>query len=387
VGEFRRKRPDCAAATFHWHAWGDVGMATKPETQLALEMIGMQFMPAAEGFDHLICELESGLPEAEVLITDDQYYRKFYPSEAVASVSPSSGSSRPLVEQQPADDSRALKGRVVLNPTVDPFLIEHRLDDQPLMPVVVGLELLCEGALAAADLRRVSALKNVELLNGVRFRDNQSQELNTVARPTSAGAIACQLQGDFHSRNGRLVEAGRVYMRGLVEVTDRPITLAARPMRMQRGAWKKVEYPTIGSQFYLGPPLRGLRRIRTGQGRAWGQIIAPLPVELAGAHRPADGWILPSAALDACLYATGLLAWWQVAPGVALPMGFGSIVLGRLPTPGEECLVETRFKRHESNQAYFDFTLIGENHDVLVDVTNYRIVWLPESQKNGARPH
>jgi hypothetical protein len=146
---------------------------------------------------------------------------------------------------------------------------------------------------------------------------------------------------------------------------------------MERGPWKKVEYLPRGSKFYLGPPLRGLRRIRAGKGRAWGQIIAPSPVELAGSHRQAEGWILASAALDACLYATGLLAWWQIAPGVALPMGFGSISLGRQPAPGEECLVETRFRRSEADQAFFDFTLCGDNSDVLLDVVDYRIRWLP----------
>ena len=152
VGAFRRERLDCAAATFHWHAWGDVGMATKPETQLALEMIGMQFMPAAEGLQHLIGELEAGLPEAEVLITDDQYYRKFYPAESVIDLTTvnvgSAAMRRPLVEQQSEKDQPQLTSRVRLDPTADPFLIEHRLEDQPFLPVVVGLELLCEGASA-----------------------------------------------------------------------------------------------------------------------------------------------------------------------------------------------------------------------------------------------
>ncbi len=62
---FRRQRPECAAVAFHWHAWGDVGMATKPETKLALELIDMQFMPAHEGVQHLIAELEAALRRAK----------------------------------------------------------------------------------------------------------------------------------------------------------------------------------------------------------------------------------------------------------------------------------------------------------------------------------
>src|SRR5215211_7381808 len=81
---YRAQRPEVNAVAFHWHAWGDVGMATKPETRLALEMVDMQFMPAREGLAHLFRELAAGTPEGEVLITDDHYYRMFYPAETLA---------------------------------------------------------------------------------------------------------------------------------------------------------------------------------------------------------------------------------------------------------------------------------------------------------------
>src|SRR5690606_33680200 len=76
---YRRERPDVASVAFHWHAWGDIGMATKPETKLALEMINLEFMPAREGLAHFLAELERGGNEPEVLITDRAYYRKFFP--------------------------------------------------------------------------------------------------------------------------------------------------------------------------------------------------------------------------------------------------------------------------------------------------------------------
>ncbi|MFN9916454.1 MAG: KR domain-containing protein, partial [Pirellulaceae bacterium] len=85
ISWYRHQRPEVKAVCFHWHAWGDIGMATKPETKLALEMIQMQFMPATEGLAHLLREIEGGAPQSEVLITDDRYYRMFYPAETVES--------------------------------------------------------------------------------------------------------------------------------------------------------------------------------------------------------------------------------------------------------------------------------------------------------------
>lgn len=66
----KHQRPEVRAIGFHWHAWGDVGMATKPETKLALEMIQPSVHASAEeGIEHLITELEADAGESEVLIT------------------------------------------------------------------------------------------------------------------------------------------------------------------------------------------------------------------------------------------------------------------------------------------------------------------------------
>ncbi|MEM0927391.1 MAG: SDR family NAD(P)-dependent oxidoreductase, partial [Planctomycetota bacterium] len=86
IGQMGRQRkgieqsPPTRCLTFHWHAWGDIGMATKPEAKLALEMIGMQFMPASEGIAHFLNEFAHGGDASEVLITDRRYIRKFLPT-------------------------------------------------------------------------------------------------------------------------------------------------------------------------------------------------------------------------------------------------------------------------------------------------------------------
>ncbi|MFN9912408.1 MAG: beta keto-acyl synthase, partial [Pirellulaceae bacterium] len=119
-------------------AWGDIGMATKPETKLALEMIQMQFMPATEGLAHLLREIEGGAPQPEVLITDDRYYRMFYPAETIESERNSVSPDMVALLETESDRCR-------LDPRQDIFLKEHRLHDRPLLPIVIGLELMVEG--------------------------------------------------------------------------------------------------------------------------------------------------------------------------------------------------------------------------------------------------
>ncbi|MAT73171.1 MAG: hypothetical protein CMJ58_27105 [Planctomycetaceae bacterium] len=379
---YRSQRPEVAAAAFHWHAWGDVGMATKPETRLALEMINMQFMPAVEGVAHLQRELEAGAPDGEVLITDDRYYRLFYPPETLAATDPDDGQRTrtdkfPLLDRGETNvtaDRQATS--LPLDPVKDPFLAEHRLDDRPLLPIVVGLELLAEAGRKHQGGAPVRRITQVRALNGLKFATDQSQSATVSARRDATGGSLCELTADVRTRAGVLVEANRPYLQGIVE-TGEPLDFNRAQPTPPRGGWREVTYPELGSKFYLGPPLRCLRRVHVTEGEAWGRLVAPAAVEITGPLRSVDGWNVPSAALDACLFATGILAWFTIEPGTALPESIGSLSLGRRSRAGEKCLVHTRFKRREDRYAWFDFTLYGVNGDVLADVVDYRVVWLP----------
>ena len=70
VGQLRHGRRGLRATVFHWHAWDEVGMASRPESRFVLEQFGMKFMPLAEGVGRFMAEIEAGLPDAEVLVTE-----------------------------------------------------------------------------------------------------------------------------------------------------------------------------------------------------------------------------------------------------------------------------------------------------------------------------
>ncbi|MEM7311876.1 MAG: hypothetical protein AAF497_01870, partial [Planctomycetota bacterium] len=103
---------------------------------------------------------------------------------------------------------------------------------------------------------------------------------------------------------------------------------------------------------------------------------APALVELCGAHRTVADWIVPSAGIDASLYATGLLGWSRVRAGASLPAEIGQLQLGRLPIPGEQCLLKTELIRSDHSAAWFNFRLWGSDGQLIVEAKDYRIVWL-----------
>ncbi len=77
---YHTMRPHCRAIGFHFHPWGDVGMAALPEVQARMKrMEGPELMPKDEGVRHFVRELYATGPPAEVLITTPEYRGRYYP--------------------------------------------------------------------------------------------------------------------------------------------------------------------------------------------------------------------------------------------------------------------------------------------------------------------
>ncbi len=390
VGWYRRQRPEVHATTFHWHAWGDVGMAVKPETKLALEMIDMQFMPASEGIQHLIRELEVGMPEPEVLITDDRYYRMFFPAETISSspaIQPAEADSvgsnwqqqTPLLET--ADSENVLHVRhSILDPIRDVFLREHRLQDRPLLPFVISLELMSEAAKSwQVPLRQTSGacellIQQAEAVRGMKF-DSDLPRTVTLTSP-EADAHHVRLQAEIRNREGRLLDPAREFAKAKIQLGRFDKILDWNCPLVDSSSMSPVAYPDQGQEFYSGPAFRVLKRIRMEDGRLIGVIQSPSLIELVGSHRQTQGWMVPCAVLDACLFATGVLAWRQLRSGVSLPCSVESLRIARLPKPGETCRVEVRWKETSGRYALFDFCVWGKDDQIVLEAYNYRIVWL-----------
>ena len=381
VGWYRQQRQDVAAVAFHWHAWGDVGMAIRPETKLALEMIDMQFMPAAEGVDHLINELSAGAPEPEVLITDESYFRVFNPMETRSREQHTSTLPEPIDTRRFPLLAATVRGPVestpfeaLLNPARDPFLAQHRIDDHPVLPMAIGVELLSEAALRAFGQRSAVRLRNVRAVQALKFFSDDQRTVNVHVADTSGGWALCELTADVLNRDGRLVEADRVYLKGRVELCS-DVRPGCEPLSVEElketNGWEAVSYLPEGAAIYHGPAFQGLRRFRTSGSVARGVVSAPALNELAGSRRRIDGWVVPSSCLDACFYLVAMLGFRQLDAGPTLPVSIDFLEVGRLTSPGERCTIEVTFNRRDGRHLWFDFSMVGSNGDAIFTARDY----------------
>ncbi|WP_437223253.1 SDR family NAD(P)-dependent oxidoreductase [Planctomicrobium sp. SH661] len=378
VGRYRRERPEVASVTFHWHAWGDIGMATKPETKLALEMINLEFMPAREGIAHFLNELEAGGDEPEVLITDRAYYRKFFPIDR--NVLPAEHdavppTSYPLLDPEgdlptPRDGQFAIE----LNPEKERFLNQHLVQGKPTLPFVVALEMMAEAARTVTNQPLVLEARDIEALQAIKWSTPSPMTIHVRAE-AAGGEVQCALIADVRRRDGRIVAKDRTYFQGmLVPGNSSPKSTAIRP-DLSHVQWAPIQYLEPTAPIYHGPDMQCLQSIAIDGNQAFGQISASSTVQLGGGHRPTFGWSVHCAAMDACLYAAALFAGKRFGRA-SLPVKFDRIRFGRLPDPGEPCLVAIQLIQESAEGVELAFQLIGLNEELLLDVEGYHIGWL-----------
>ena len=100
---------------------------------------------------------------------------------------------------------------------------------------------------------------------------------------------------------------------------------------------------------------------------------------LAGSRNPA-AWLVPSAELDACLWACDLSLCWTHET-VQLPEGFDQLWLGRSPRVGEQCTVYLELREQNDDREIFDFTLFGDDNAVLIDALGCRFAKARDAAK------
>ncbi|MEM1226747.1 MAG: SDR family NAD(P)-dependent oxidoreductase [Planctomycetota bacterium] len=392
IGRLRVERPSVQCVTFHWHAWGDVGMATKPEAKLALDLVGLDFMPADDGLRHFLSELRYGGDRSEVLITDRRYVRKFFPGVTIATtVERDHRATLPLLRQSDIEvqprvtDPEADSFIVTLNPSVDLFLKDHRVAGKPTLPFVMAIEMMAEAA-RVGQLEDVTACVDVEAMAPIKCVGDDAFAVEILRGDVhSDGLVPCQLVMDLRRRDGRLVHARRPHFRASFETGRRNHSCKPDDWTWDDSlAMDGVEYLDPDAPVYHGDSLQCLRRIGydDAQQTAQGIIVAPSPAHLAGEHRPLVGWSIPCAAMDAVLYAAGCLAHrvgqrFDMGDRVSLPVRFGRIDLGRLPDPGEPLRVTVQFQgRPTVEGGLLTATLLGRNDDRILSLRDYRIGWV-----------
>ena len=333
-------------------------------------------------------ELEAGLPESEVLYTFGDFYPMFFPDE-----------QRPLGPFQPSGQSdqaadgagqglvRAIRktgdqhvGDMPLDPGKDVFLIQHRLRDKPLLPVVVGLESLAEIA-RAASAKQVVGFNDIQMVDGLMFHTDKPLSAQVEAVGLDENSCQCRLICDFRNRSGGLIQKDRPYLRAIARLAPESQYQRATSELSPPTDWTEFGYPE-DADVYHGPVFRGVTAVSFDRQSGWGRITA-LPVRDLVEDQRADDWIVPSCVLDAAFYACGIHLWMHGDQAISLPRQIDQLNLGRPPQPGQICLSHFVCREIGEKSATYDFTVFDPEGYVVVAARGYQKVIL--SRGGGPR--
>jgi acyl transferase domain-containing protein/NAD(P)-dependent dehydrogenase (short-subunit alcohol dehydrogenase family)/acyl carrier protein len=378
-GALGSERPRLRAVTVCWPAWDEVGMAARKGTRALLEGSGQKFMGVEEGRVHFLREVLARDPEPEVVIAEqlpeldlDRLLPRPDDLERLRRVL-HAASRLPLVDTVLECSDRRVLTECRLDAGRDAFLLQHRIGPTPILPAVVGLELLAETAELCLG-HAPAALEDMRIETALKLAAGRRLAVRCDGRRDESGALEMALRTDFVGRGGRMLDPDRTLLTGRASARGEPIVVPT--VHAIEGRHVAFQYPDAWEEdlksvkVYHGPPLRGLVDVLVGTG-GWheARITAP-PAGGLRPDRPQDRWWLAAPALDCCLQACGLVARARLS-AMALPGGFGRVRVGRPPSAGERCRALIHKLSHEERRIHFDITLLGEDGAPILAVDDY----------------
>jgi enediyne polyketide synthase len=183
--------PDCRCLAVEWSVWSGVGMGARLGRADVLVRQGVTPITADEGVALLRRLSGERLPSVAVVVMG-----------RVGDV-PTLHVERPelpllrFVEQPRVYFPRVeLVVDVDLSTGTDPYLNDHQVQDERLLPAVVGLEAMAQVAAAAVGAAGVSAFQEVEFLRPVIVPEVGSRKIRIAALMRADGIVEVALRSD-----------------------------------------------------------------------------------------------------------------------------------------------------------------------------------------------
>ena len=381
IGRLRGGGRGLRATVFHWHAWDEVGMASRPESRFVLEQFGMKFMPLAEGVGRFMAEIEAGLPEAEVLVTEPVFCLDALSASAAHAHAPPAPNPARAQGSLVASVERAGLGtnvKVVLDPTTDRFLTEHLQYKRPLLPAVMGAELLAQATIAAGVCQRVEEIRDFVVERPIGFPTDQSRQVRIDIEDAADGQVSARGWTAVRGNDGREADVPRVHLSAtvLAGAADRITeTLDEMPFPFNPMIYQD------DAPLWHGPGFRTLSGLFLDRSGGWGRLTAPDPDAIAK-PRGAGGWTVPIAMLDGAIVACAVYSFILFRKRVEVPLRFDRLRITGEAATGEKCTVRLWFRSQDPRESIYDFVIYGADGRALVALEGLHLAIVsPERSK------
>jgi NADP-dependent 3-hydroxy acid dehydrogenase YdfG len=376
VSGMRRTRPGTRAIALDWTAWGGIGMATRGSIPTIMEMAGVQMLPPEAGVAWIHRELASSGFRGEVVVAGRLgLMAAEYADHGGVDTERLLGEAGagPMVGEVTASAHHGLVVSTTLDPTVQPFLDDHRIDGTAVLPGVMGMEAFAEAAsLVAPDGFRVESVEDVAFLAPVKFYRDEPRTLTVTTHVEGTDGddllARCTLTAE-RSLPGQDTPQVTTHFTGTVRLTrNGGGEESAEPVTEPEGGTLSPE--DVYALYFHGPAYQVVGAAFADDGAAVARLSDPLPDGHAPATAPLTG--LPRH-VELCFQAAGLLEAGRDAR-MALPARVRSarVLTGAGAAEGAVYAVA-----RQVDEATFDCMVLDATGRVLVRVEGYQTVPLP----------
>jgi acyl transferase domain-containing protein/acyl carrier protein len=334
TSSFRTTRPATRGIVIDWTAWGGIGMATRGSIPRMMEMAGIDMLDPKAAIPWIRRELVAGGGRGEVVVgqrlgilTDE-----VDPDYGLGSTGSKALPKGPMLGDVVAMGVwLPLTVKIVIDPTVQRFLEDHRIDGIPVLPGVMGVEAFAEAASFALPGWRVQAIEDINFLAPFKFYRDEPREITIEATLTPDGSAegqgvlaTCRLLGSRQLPNQTEPQitthfTGRVRLTPSTNQSAAPAARLAPSVTSGAGAGRESIYRI----YFHGPAYQVLERSWHEGDRQIGLMAETLPPN----HHPAN---LPLATaprlLELCFQTAGV---WELGSSgrLALPQHVARVEL------------------------------------------------------------
>ncbi|MDO8861550.1 SDR family NAD(P)-dependent oxidoreductase [Haliea sp. E1-2-M8] len=332
----------------NWGPWDSGGMVSEAVRKQFAELGIMAISPQA-GIAFARNELLRGLPtDVEVVAGQGPWAAAGLEPQVRAGTSGSrSGFNLVFADKSPGmEPTGAVSMTREFSLASDPYLDDHRLDGDLVVPAAVCAEWMAETTQLGWPDLVVAEVQDLRVLQGIQLEDSETASLQARGRVSShADAAAVRVSTELKdTRSGRTAYRAAVLLRDRLpdppEATLEPLP-AGEPLSVMT-AYR--DYLFHGQRFQLVNAITTINEqgidaeIRGSDALQW---IDPLLNRKNAASPPA--WLFDPGIVDVCLQMC--LVWGRVHKGVsALPARFGTVRRYQLAAVPETLLLRLRIR-------------------------------------------
>jgi len=291
-----------------WTAWADVGMAVRGGMDRLLTDRGVEMLPAQSGAA-LLVDMVLNATNGEVVVAGRLGDFGANPAH-------------PLLDTVELDGDVVTVGRT-LSLESDPWMEDHSIEGTPVLPGVVGLEMMAAAAALVRPGVALSGAKNVEFKSPVKLHRDTPVQLFVRAVPKGNSEVECTLSSERAAKTGRTIKAD--HFTCVIVMGD---THAIEPLPSTFFAESTIGADDIYRRFFHGPVFQVLQQV--------GAVATDVLMADAGIdHSPIAGGLLTAPlVLEAAFQAAGFHRM-AVSGVMALPASIEQVVVERLVDDGE----------------------------------------------------